>query len=62
MYNKSFYYEGVKNMDKDKDAHMEKQNSVDKLKKNGKPDNLILAVFKMLLGFNYHKMGTKKDF
>ncbi len=49
-------------MDKDKDTHMEKQNSVDKLKKNGKPDNLILAVFKMILGFNYHKMGTKKDF
>ncbi len=49
-------------MDKDKETHMENQDEVDKQKQKEGTDNLILAIFKKLLGFNYHKMGTKKDF
>ena len=49
-------------MDKDNKIVMEKQKSTDKLKQGEKKDNLIVAVFKVLLGFNYHQMGTKKDF
>ena len=50
------------NMDKDNDTETEQQKSVDKQKQSEKKDNLILAGFKILLGFNYHKMGTKKGF
>ena len=49
-------------MDKDNDTETEQQKSVDKQKQSEKADNMILAVFKKLLGFNYHKMGTKKNF
>jgi len=49
-------------MNKVEDTHMEKQNSAEKQKKTAETDNLIVAVFKKLLGFNYHKMGTRKDF
>jgi len=49
-------------MDKVNDTDMEKKKSVDKQKQAGETENLIVAVFKKILGFNYHKMGTKKDF
>ncbi len=49
-------------MDKEKGTHVKKQNGVDKKEQSEKTDNMILAVFKILLGFNYHKMGTKKKF
>ncbi len=49
-------------MDKDNDTETVQQKSDDKQKQSEKKDNLILAVFKILLGFNYHKMGTKKKF
>ena len=44
------------------DIDMEKQKGVAGQKQSEKRDNLLVAVFKLLLGFNYHKMGTKKDF
>jgi hypothetical protein len=49
-------------MAKDSDIEKEKQKSVAAQKQSEKRDNLLVAVFKLLLGFNYHKMGTKKDF
>ncbi len=49
-------------MAKDSDIEKEQQKSVAAQKQSEKRDNLIVAVFKILLGFNYHKMGTKKDF
>jgi len=49
-------------MDKGIDTQVEKQDSVAKKEKSKEKDNLLVAVFKMLLGFNYHKMGTKKNF
>jgi len=50
------------NMVQDIDIDKEKQKSVAGQKPGEKRDNLLVAVFKILLGFNYHKMGTKKDF
>ena len=50
------------NMVKDSDIEKEKQKSVARQEQSEKKDNLLVAVFKILLGFNYHKMGTKKDF
>jgi len=49
-------------MTMDKDTETEQQKSIDKQKQSEKKDNPIVAVFKILLGFNYQKMGTKKDF
>ena len=47
---------------------MEKETKSPELKsaapKDNKPDedNVIVAVFKWLLGYNFHLMGTKKEF
>ena len=49
-------------MVKDSEIEKEKQKGVASQKQGEKRDNLIIAVFKILLGFNYLKMGTKKDF
>ena len=49
-------------MDKGIATQAEKQDSVVKKEQSKEKDNLLVAVFKMLLGFNYHKMGTKKNF
>lgn len=49
-------------MVKDSDIEKEKQKSVTRQNLSEKKDNPLVAVFKILLGFNYHKMGTKKDF
>ena len=50
------------NMDKRIDTQAEKQDSAEKKVQSKEKDNLIVAIFKILLGFNYLKMGTKKNF
>lgn len=62
LIDKSLHHRKEMNMVKDSEIEKEKQKGVASQKQGEKRDNLIIAVFKILLGFNYLKMGTKKDF
>ena len=46
----------------DKELEKEVKKEVDTPKKKVKLEDKIVDIFKILLGYNWHTMGTKKDF
>jgi len=46
----------------DKDMEKEVKKEVDTPEKNVKLEDKVVDIFKIILGYNWHMMGTKKDF
>lgn len=46
----------------DKDLTKEVKKEVDASQKSVKLEDKIVDIFKIMLGYNWHTMGTKKDF
>ncbi len=49
-------------MEKDKEIKTVENKEVDIPKESVKWDDKIVDIFKIMLGYNWHTMGTKKDF
>jgi len=46
----------------DKDTEKEVKKEVDTPEKKVKLEDKIVDIFKLMLGYNWHTMGTKKEF
>ena len=49
-------------MEIDKEIKKEEKVVVDAQKKSEKLEDKIVDIFKIMLGYNWHTMGTKKEF
>ena len=49
-------------MEKDKKIDRPTDNSIDTTEEKVKFEDKIIDIFKIMLGYNWHEMGTKKEF
>ena len=49
-------------MEEDKEIEKSEDKAVDVVQEKVKLEDKIIDIFKVMLGYNWHEMGTKKEF